>query len=556
MISISPHDLDHYAPLLRKCGSSKNLEEGKRVHAEIATAGLDKNGFLRNLLIEMYGKCGSLKDAKEVFDGTGPRHRNLYTWNMIIAAYVRSHHLQGARELFDAATERCEVTWNTMIAAYTQRGDMDTARSMFDKMPRKNAASWNTMIAAYAQKGHLQKARDLFDEMGERSVVTWNSMVTAYAQHGHLQEAKEFFNKMPVRNVVSWNALIAAYVRNEDSAEALRLFGVMDLEGVRGDAVTITGGLDACANLGSLARGREIHSSIAQLGFTGELAVENSLVNMYGKCQSLADARETFERMKRRDVVSWTVMLSSCCRNREFDEALVTFRRMILEGERPDEVAFISALEACGDLASVSDGRMVHAAIAESGSVLYHSKVESSLISMYGKCGSLREARAVLERLHTQDAVSWTAMIASYAQQGLGRQALELFHAMALEGVSPDEVTLVSVLCACNHAGRVHGGRAYFQLGVGDFGVEAQMEHYACMVDMLGRSGRLVAAEELMAAMPFEPDVYSWMHLLSACKTQVEGMDEQGHRAARLVAELEPEDGTPYVMLSSMYSLR
>eukprot|EP00249_Psilotum_nudum_P023602 c28935_g13_i2 orf=32-1021(-) len=171
---------------------------------------------------------------------------------------------------------------------------------------------------------------------------------------------------------------------------------------------------------------------------------------------------------------------------------------------------------------------------------------------MYGKCGSLDDARSAFDKIPERSIASWNAMIATYAQHGYGNDALRLFRLMQLEGVMPNKITFVSILSACSHSGLVDEGYRYFASMITDFGVVPTTDHCVCMIDLLGRAGRLDEAEEFVNRMSFQPRAVGWMTLLGACK--IHGDVELGKRAAEQVLDVEPQNAAVYVALSNVYA--
>eukprot|EP01018_Ginkgo_biloba_P001352 Gb_05293 [translate_table: standard] len=434
-----------FASVLPACA---NLAIVKKLHEEIADRGFQSDVYVGNALVDMYAKCGSIKDARELFDKMP--QRSVVTWNSIIAGYAQNGQVNEAVKLFQIMPERNVVSWNTMIAGYAQHGRVEEAQKLFKKMSERNVVSWTTMIAGYAQNGHVNEALKLFQKMPERNVVSWNAMIAGYAQNGHVDEALKLFQKMPERNVISWNSMIAGYSQNGYGEEALDLFRHMQVVGVKSNSETVASVLPACATLAALEQGKEIHEDIIKNGFQSDVFVG------------------------------------------------------------------------------------------------------SALVDMYAKCGSIKNARDVFDKMHQRDVVSWTAMIDGYAMHGCAKEALNLFELMQHSGTNPNHVTLVSVLSACCHAGLVDEGRRYFDYMSQYYHIKPAMEHYGCMVDLLGRAGRLNEAEDFINRMPIKPAATVWGPLLCACR--IHNNIELGERVAEYLFELDPENAAPYVLLSNIYA--
>eukprot|EP00249_Psilotum_nudum_P016665 c25935_g6_i1 orf=43-2346(+) len=512
-----------YGRLLQACKNSRAVSEGKRVHAHIVRHGLERNTFLGNELVSMYGKCGNLDDARRVFDGM--TEKNVFSWTVMIAAYANRGHGKEAFQLFCRMQKEGAVpnriTFVTILNACSNPAALADGR----------------LIHALIAKGEFWS-----------DVIVGTAIVNMYSKCGSLEDARKVFHQMPERDVVSWNVMITAYAQHGYCKEALRLFRHMQLEGIISDKVTFIAVLDCPINL---PEGKLIHGHIVESGFESDVVVGNATIKMYGKCGSKEDARRVFDKMPHRDVVSWTAMMAVCTRHGYCKDALQLFQGMQLNGVMPDKVTLLTLLETCANLADLAEGKLIHVSIVDRG---FESDVSvgNAIIDMYGKCGSLEDARRMFNKMPQRDVISWTAMIAAYAQHGLGKEALELFHQMQLKGIMPDEITFVSILSACSHSGLVDEGWSHFLSMTKNFFIAPTTEHYGCIIDLLGRAGRLVEAEDLINKMPFKPDIVAWKTLLGACR--IHGDVDRGKRAAEHIFDLDPEDAAGYVVLSNIYA--
>ncbi|XP_024539757.1 pentatricopeptide repeat-containing protein At2g21090-like [Selaginella moellendorffii] len=504
--------------LFRHYTHERALLKGRSLHDYIINRGFDQETFLGNLVVQMYGRCGSVAEAKKAFD----------------------------------------------------------------RIQEPNVFSWTIMVAAYAENGYLQEARKIFDAMTEKNVVSWTAMVSNYAQNGYLQEARKLFDEMPVRTAVPWNAMIAGYAQNGHCDEALVMYRRMRQEGVKPTESTFVSTVDACATVGLLEAGRLVHSNAAEMGFHTAEKVGNALVNMYGCCGCWEDAKKAFDDMPEQNVIAWTALLVAYARSSKVEEAkatfdktpvksfiswsamvgayaqnghskeaLLQFRLMDLEGERPDGVTFITTLYVCGNLSAIEVGRIIYDDIV--GTHLETDvTVVTALLDMFSKCGSLSQAKSLFDRMPLKDMVMWSSMVAACAHNGQWLMVLDTYYYMLLNGVKPNKVTLMSVLSACSHAGLLRVALEQFTSMREEYGCEPEYRHYVCMVDTLARAGQVKEAEDLIETMPFEPDGLSWRTLLSACNSSSGA--GQGSRAAENVFELDPEHGAPYILLSNLHS--
>ncbi|KAJ0988787.1 hypothetical protein J5N97_007143 [Dioscorea zingiberensis] len=355
-----------------------------------------------------------------------------------------------ARQLFDRAQTRDVVFWNTMIAGLVKCGWFVDAQDLFDLMPERNISSWNTLLDMHCKVGDIDYARRLFDEMPDRDTISWNTMISGYAKVGDCDAARVLFDLMPKRDLVSWNVMITSCVHSRRFHEALELFRMLQGEGVRADGMTVVAVLLACAHLGALDLGRWMHRYIRSHRIQMDLFVTTALVDMYGKCGSINEARKVFDLSTNKD-------------------------------------AFL-----CATMIEVS--------------------------AMYGKV----------------------------------EEAFQVFDYMLNLGIKPNDVAFVGLLNACAHVGLVETGMKYFEKMKREFALTPKMEHYGCMVDLLGRAGHLDEAHELICSMPMKPSPVVWSSLLSACKIH-DNLSLAEEVACRLI-ELEPENCTNYVLLANIYS--
>eukprot|EP01018_Ginkgo_biloba_P016364 Gb_15262 [translate_table: standard] len=494
-----------------------------------------------NAMITRYAKSKRIEDARQLFDRMP--ERNVITWTAMIAGYAQDGRIENARQLFDKMPERDVISWNAIVAGYAQNGRIDDARSLFDKMPVRNVASWNAMVTGYVQNGRIENARQLFDKMSIRNVVSWTAMITGYIQDSRMEDARQLFDNMPVRNVVSWTAMISGYAQEGRLEDARQLFDQMPTR----DIVSWNAMITAYAQYGNIGEARQLFETMPEQDLTSW----NALISGYANNGRIEDAHQVFVRMPERNAVSWTSIIAGYAQAGNGEEALKVFTEMLWVGMKPNQTTFASVLNACACAAALQQGKQVHEYIIKMGfeSDVY---VGNTLITMYAKCGRLHSARQAFDKMSEQNVVSWNAMIAGYAQHGHGNEALQLFEQMQIVGMKADDITFVSVLSACSHAGLVNEGWRYFDLMTKDYHMAARAEHYACMVDLLGRSGRLDEAEDFISRIPFEPNAAVWGALLGACRIHVNL--KLGKYAAERLFELEPQKAAPYVLLSNIYA--
>ncbi|KAF3437195.1 hypothetical protein FNV43_RR19948 [Rhamnella rubrinervis] len=463
-----------------------------------------------NAMLSGYAQNGYVDEARKIFEKMP--YKNGISWNGLLAAYVQNGRIEDAHRLFESKPDWEMVSWNCLMGGYVKRKSLIDARQLFDRMPIRDEVSWNTMITGYAQNGELSEARRLFEESPVRDVFAWTAMLSGFVQNGMLDEARRIFFEMPEKNSVSWNAMIAGYVQSKRMDMARELFEAMP-----------------CRNVSSW----------------------NTMITGYAQNGDIAYARTIFDRMPQRDSISWAAIIAGYAQNGQSEEALHLFMEMKREGERLTRSCFTCALSSCADVASLETGKQLHGRLVKVG---YETGcyVGNALLVMYCKCGSIEEAYDAFKGMVEKDVVSWNTMIAGYARHGFGKEALVVFESMKAMGIKPDDVTMVGVLSACSHTGLVEKGTKYFYSMNQDYGITANSKHYTCMIDLLGRAGRLDEAQKLMRSMPFKPDAATWGALLGA--SRIHGNTELGEKAAQIIFEMEPENAGMYVLLSNLYA--
>jgi pentatricopeptide repeat protein len=450
-------------------------------------------------------------------------------------------------------------SWNTRLGRHVKAGEGEKTMELFYQMQQEGMTpdrfTFVSVINACASLRSLEEGRCIHTQIiqsgCESDLYVNNALIDMYAKCGSLEDAWRVFNKMPTRDVVAWNGMIFGHVRSGAGRKALELYQQMQHERVQPEPITFVGVLTACASLAALEEGRRIHQQVIKKGCESNIIVGSSLVDMYAKSGSLDEAWSVFNRMPSRNVIAWSAMILGHVKCGEGLKALALSRQMQREGVEPDYVTFMGILSACASVAALEEGRHIHKQIIRS-SCESNVCVGTSLIDMYSKCGSIEDAWSVFNKMATRNVATWNAMLGGYAMHGHGKDALEHFEQMCLEGVEPDRVSFLVLLSACSHAGLLDEGLCYFESMGPVYSIPATLELYACMVDLLGRAGHLHEAEDLVKAMSCEPDIYVWVALLGACR--VHGEVEMGERIAKQVLELNPGDAAGYVLLSNIYA--
>ncbi|KAL5984418.1 hypothetical protein ACLOJK_018523 [Asimina triloba] len=517
-----------------------------------------------------------------------------YSASRLLTACVNSHspNLQYAHRVFDQIPQPNLYSWNSLIRTHASLAQPMHSLLIFSQLLLEGIHTPNKFTFPFVIKAATdlpnvklgRTAHGMVVKSGFHSdVYILNSLIHFYAGCSSLDSARLVFEKIPQRDVVSWNSMITAFSQADCAVEAIELFHKMEVDGVMPNVVTMVGVLSACGKKGDLEFGRWIHSYIERNGIGPSLILRNAMLDMYVKCGSLEDAqglfddmaekdpfswttmivgyaksgqfeaaRSLFDEMPRRDITSWNAMISGYEQGGRPKEALALFHQLQVAAEaKPDQFTLVSTLAACAQLGAIDLGRWIHA-YAKKQHIELNSHLSTSLIDMYSKCGDLEKALEVFESAEHKDVFVWSAMIAGLAMHGRGEDAIKLFSQMQEAKVKPNGVTFTNVLCACSHSGLVDMGRLYFNEMLPTYGVAPNIEHYTCMVDILGRAGLLEEARELIEKMPIAKEASVWGALLGAC--YLHGNLELGEYACERLLELQPRNDGAYILLSNMYA--
>lgn len=386
----------------------------------------------------------------------------------------------------------------------------------------------------------------------ESDTLISNMLINMYCKCGFIGQARKVFDGMSKRSIVSWNIMIGSYTKMGNYQEALVHFMNMQREGkIRLSEFTISSILCACAANYDVFECRQLHGFAIKAGMDSNEFVGTALVDVYSKCGFIMDANLVFERMPMKNDVTWSSMVAGFVQNELYEEALVLFHRAQVTGLEHNQFTISSVVSACAGLAALIEGKQVHAVLSKTG---FGSNffVASSLVDMYAKCGLVREAYIVFSNVEKKIIVLWNAMISGLAKHARSVEVTILFEKMQQMGISPNEFTYSSVLSTCGHIGSVGKGKSYFDLMVKQHKVMPNVYHYSCMVDILGRAGKVHEAHDLMENMPFKATASMWGSLLASCRNY--NNLELAQIAARHLYEMEPENAGNHVLLSNIYA--
>ncbi|KAG0497146.1 hypothetical protein HPP92_001837 [Vanilla planifolia] len=516
-----------YPSALKACSGLRDSRKGRTIHASLMKSGFSSDVVACSSVVGMYAKCG---------------------------------YFDLAIKLFDEMPEKDVACWNTVISCYYQDGQTTKALMMFEMMIssgfQPDSVSLSTALSVCARLVDLETGMRIH-ERWVRSGYEMDEFVSAaivdmYGKCGCIAKAREIFESMPLRSVVAWNSMINGYALQGDNHSCLNLFSRMKDEDLRPTASTISSLLIACSRTCDVWHGKFIHGYVLRNQIEVDIFITTSLIDLYFKCGRVGYSESIFQRSPRELVVLWNVMISGYVSAGYYFEALDVFHGMKLYNIRPDAITYTSILSACAQLTALQQGKEIHEQISSNG-LESNEVVMCALVEMYAKCGAVRDAREVFDKLSIRDTVSWTSMIMAYGSNGQISEALDLFEEMKRMKIKPDRVTFLALMSACNHGGMVDEGAHYFFQMTSEYGMEPGLEHYSCMIDLLGRSGRLPEAYGILQRMPvLKADSGLVGSFFSACRLQ--GNLELGEEAARLLIEMEPHDHSNYIALSNMYA--
>lgn len=378
------------------------------------------------------------------------------------------------------------------------------------------------------------------------------SLVEMYAQFGGMEDAQKVFDEMTLRSSVLWGVLMKGYLRYSRDSEVFRLFYLMREAGLRVDALALICLVKACGNVFAGREGKAVHGLSIRRSFIEQSGyLQASVVDMYVKCRLLDNAREVFETSVDKNVVMWTTLVSGFAKCERAVEAFDLFRQMLGEYVLPNQCTLAALLVSCSSLGSQRHGRSVHG-------YMMRNEIEmdavnfTSFIDMYARCGNIQMARKVFDMMPERNVISWSSMINAFGINGMFEEALDCFGEMKSRNLTPNSVTFVSLLSACSHSGNVQEGRKQFVSMTRDYGIAPEEEHYACMVDLLGRAGEVEEAKSFIDNMPVKPIASAWGALLNACR--IHKKVELAEEIAEKLLSMEHNESSVYVLLSNIYA--
>ncbi|KAK7318646.1 hypothetical protein RJT34_03350 [Clitoria ternatea] len=518
------HEINSYTvtSVLSACAKPGMIKEAGEIHSLLLKLGLNLDAWVGAALVNMYAKIGEVGLSELAFS----EMKNIEDQSM----------------------------WAAMLSSFAQNQNSGRAIELFRVMlgegvkPGEYCISSVLSITSYLNLGSQIHGYTLKSGLVS-NVSVGCSLLTMYSKCGCLEESYKVFQQVPVKDNFSWTSMISGFAEHGCADQALQLFEEMLYHGIVPDIITLTSALTACSYLRLFKTGKEIHGYAFRSGMGTDTVFGGALVNMYSKCGSLNLARKVFGMLPRKDAFAYSSLVSGYAQKGLIEETVLLFHDMCLTDVTIGAYTIPSILAAAAILCRSDIGAQLHAYIAKLG-LQADVSVGSSLVTMYSKCGSIEDCQKAFDDAKKPDLIGWTSIIVSYAQHGKGADALAAYELMRKEGVQPDAVTFVGLLSACSHSGLVEEAFFYLNSMFEDYNINPGHRHYACIVDLLGRSGRLREAESFINKMPIEPDSLIWETLLAACK--VHGNFELGKLAAKKVLELGPSDAGAHVSFSNI----
>ncbi|PRQ30527.1 putative tetratricopeptide-like helical domain, DYW domain-containing protein [Rosa chinensis] len=510
--------------LLGVCGSTDKLKWGRGIHGLVVKLGMESNVCVGNTLLSMYSEAGRSEDAELVFKRM--IEKDIISWNSMLACYVQNEESQnGLKHFAEMLRTRKPINYVTLTSALSACSNPE-----------------------FVVEGKILHALAVIAGLQDNLIVG-NALVTMYGKLSKTLEAAKVLQTMPKRDEVTWNSLIGSYAENKEPDEVITAFKLMRKEGTPANYITIINVLGAFLIPSDLLKhGMPIHAYIVLTGFESEKYVQSSLITMYAKCGDLNSSNSIFSGLTVKNSIAWNAIIAANA-NHGLEEALKLALMMRRAGVDFDQFSLSIALSVSADLAMLVEGQQLHGLVVKLGFDTDHY-ITNAAMDMYGKCGEMEDVLKMLPSPTIRSRLSWNIMISSFAKHGCFEKARESFHEMVSLGVKPDHVTFVSLLSACSHGGLVDDGLAYYNAMTTEFGVPPAIEHCVCVIDLLGRSGRLSEAEKFIKEMPVTPNDLVWRSLLAACK--IHRNLELGRKAADHLLELDPSDDSAYVLFSNV----
>ncbi|KAK6240300.1 hypothetical protein SCA6_005689 [Theobroma cacao] len=505
-----------------------------------------------------------------------------FTYNALMTMYSKLGHLNDAKVLFELFKERDLISWNTMLSSLSQNDKFTEALLLLHRMVleglKPDGVTIASVLPACSHLELLDIGKQLHAYALRHDILIDNSfvgsaLVDMYCNCRKAQSGRQVFDCVIDKKTGLWNAMITGYSQNEHDEDALILF--IEMEAVAGlcpNATTMASIVPACVRSEAFVHKQGIHGYVVKRGLASDPYVQNALMDMYCRMGKIQISKTIFDNMEVRDIVSWNTMITGYVICGHHDNALLLLHEMqrveqeksadYYEDEKriplkPNSITLMTVLPGCATLSALSKGKEIHA-YAIRNMLASDVGVGSALVDMYAKCGCLNFSRKVFDIIPLRNVITWNVIIMAYGMHGKGAEALELFNCMVAEAskvkeVKPNEVTFIAIFAACSHSGMVREGLNLFYRMKDEYGIEPTPDHYACIVDLLGRAGQVEESYQLINTMPSQFDkAGAWSSLLGSCR--IHQNVDIGEIAARNLFYLEPDVASHYVLLSNIYS--
>lgn len=395
------------------------------IHGIAAKYGFVSDPFVQTGLVGMYAACGRIIDARLMFDKMS--HRDVVAWSIMIDGYCQCGLFQDAFELFEEM-KRCNMQpdgmiLSTIISACGRAGNLSYGKEIHDIIRQNNIVIdphlQSALVTMYASCGCMNLAEKLFDNMSNKNLVVSTAMVSGYSKVGRAEDARSIFDQMDKKDLICWSAMMSGYAESDQPQEALKLFKEMQVLGMQPDQVTMLSVISACAHLGTLDQAKWVHIYVDKNGFGESLAVNNALINMYGKCGSLDSARGVFDKVARRNVISWTSMINAFAIHGDANSALSFFRQMKRENVNPNWITFVGVLYACSHAGLVEEGKEIFASMVNEYNITPKQEHYGCMVDLFGRANLLRDAMELIETMPlAPNVVIWGSLMAACRVHG------------------------------------------------------------------------------------------------------------------------------------------
>lgn len=621
--------LDDWPQLLKFSIGSHDYMLAKAIHGSLIKSGSEGDLFVDNNLVNLYSKFNNMGDAQKIFDEM--LERSIVTWTTLMKGYLKNGDVGSvlciARDMcmvgekFNEHTcsvvlQACRspedrvfgeqvhgfvvknglqenvVVATSLVSMYCKSSLLDCAEKVFGGISVKDAQCINYMILEYGKAGLGNKAFWVFVDMLQSGLrpsdytftnlisacdlsvglivgkqlhglavkyglmcetSLGNAVITMYGQHGMVKEAERVFAELDERSLISWSALLSVFVKNGYANKAFEFFLTMLQIGVPLDSGCFSTVLDGCSEWNNLKFGIQIHGLAMKLGHVSDVNSGTALVDLYAKCGSLRSARAIFDKIPNKTIASFNAILVGYLNSKISDDEedpMVFFSKLRFNGVKPDCITFSRLLCLSANQACLVTGKSLHAYTIKVG-LEDDTAVGNALVSMYGKCGSVQDACQIFHSMD-RDCVTWNAIISAYALNGEGNNALLLFEEMKEQGFAPDEITILAVLQACSYSGLWETGLCLFNEMESKYGIRPVIEHFSCLIDLLGRAGNLSKAIDIINKSPFHESSLLWRTFVNACKLC--GDLQLGMWGSRKLLDLAPNEASSYILVSNMYA--